>query len=447
MYQKTNRKSRVTGVTAGHTILSYPNRWDMGSKLFLALFSLAIACAQDPTPELNKALPSWLRVGGEYRARFEGFNGLAFRDGNDDAYLLNRVRINLNIQPASWLKFVFQGQDARVFFNSRIANLPPYENPMDLRMGYVQIGDVEKGPLSVRAGRQELDFGDQRLVGSSNWSNVARTFDAVRATARYRGVRVDAFASSVVVPDRNAFDRPVTGSNLHGLYGTVTTLVPRASVEPYVFWRVAPGRISFQTWGVRWVGTLPANFDYGTEMVLQRGRYGAGAIDAGAGHWVLGYTVARPAWKPRFSAEYNYATGDGDSSDARHTTLDQLYPTPHSKYGFTDQVGWKNIHDARFEFDAKPRPRVAVMANYHNWWLANSRDALYSAPGAAIARLADGSGGSHVGQEIDFQAQWTVTRQLQLLAGIGHIFPGRFLKTATPGHSYTYPLIMANYVF
>ena len=37
--------------------------------------------------------------------------------------------------------------------------------------------------------------------------------------------------------------------------------------------------------------------------------------------------------------------------------------------------------------------------------------------------------------------------QLQIAAGYAHIFPGEFLKQATPGASYSYPYVMVTYVF
>ena len=55
-------------------------------------------------------------------------------------------------------------------------------------------------PLSVRVGRQELAFGDQRLVGHVNWLNTARSFDAVRGVFRHQKIRIDGFAASVVTP-------------------------------------------------------------------------------------------------------------------------------------------------------------------------------------------------------------------------------------------------------
>ena len=60
--------------------------------------------------DLNHELPKWLNLSAEYRARVEGFTGGGFKPDTDDAYMLSRVRINLSVAPASWLKFGFQGR-------------------------------------------------------------------------------------------------------------------------------------------------------------------------------------------------------------------------------------------------------------------------------------------------------------------------------------------------
>jgi hypothetical protein len=64
-----------------------------------------------------------------------------------------------------------------------------------------------------------------------------------------------------------------------------------------------------------------------------------------------------------------------------------------------------------------------------------------------LARVAGGAASSHVGHELDLQVSRPLTPQLALLGGISHIFPGAFLKEATPGASYTAPFLMLTYVF
>ena len=421
----------------------------------VALWAAASLWAQAPSDELNQVLPGWLRFSGEYRARFEAPDEIGFQGGQDDAYLLNRIRLNLRIAPTDWLKFVFQAQDARVFGNSVIHSVPPYKASMDLRMGYLELGDPESRPVSLLAGRQELIYGEQRLVGNTNWSNAARTFDAVRGVFRFSGWRLDAWASSVVVIQDGQFDQPNTGNNFHGLYASNPKLVPGGTVEGYALWRLAPGvkgedgvagHLNFATVGTRWVGKLPRRLDYNNEMALQRGSLAHDHVDAWAGHWVLGHTCAA-RFEPRLFGEYNFATGDQNPRDGTHGTFDVLYPTPHGKYGLADQVGWKNIHDVRLGAEIHPGKKFLLAASVHDYWLASARDWLYSSAGAPLFRSANGSAGRHVGEEIDAYAVWTATKQLQLGAGVGHVIPGEFLNQTSPGHGFTYPYLMLDYSF
>ena len=411
--------------------------------------------AQSLATEVNKELPNWLQVGGLYRARFEGFLGRNFRDDDTDVHFLNRLRVDLTVRPTRWMRFVLEGQDARIYFNRSVPNASPFANPMDLRLGYLQFGDSDQSLLSLRAGRQDLNFGEQRLLGNFNWINVGRSFDAVRATLKYDRYRLDVFAASVVVPTPTGFDRPQTGNNLHGLYGGIEKLPGGATLEPYVLWRLAPrqvsengttGNLDFKTLGLRGTGRIGV-VDYGAEVAGQVGSLGSDRVRAWAGHWGFGYTITTRPWRPRFSAEYNYASGDRDPHDGVHGTFDVLYPSPHDQYGLCDQVGWRNIHDVRFGGEAKPTPKLGFLTNYHDWWLASARDALYAPTGVAVVRRIDGSAGRHVGQEIDFEASYLVTAQIQVAAGVGHIFPGGFLKKTTPGAPYTFPFGMLNYTF
>lgn len=129
--------------------------------------------AKSPSDYLNDQLPSWAHLSGEVRGRLEGISGIGFTS-NDDAWGLNRIRLNATINPASWMKFQFEAQDAQVFGRNIKPDGPPHEDTMDLRSAYVDFMDPEKQSFGVRVGRQELVFGEQRLVGHVSWLNTAR---------------------------------------------------------------------------------------------------------------------------------------------------------------------------------------------------------------------------------------------------------------------------------
>ncbi|MDO8793525.1 MAG: alginate export family protein [Vicinamibacterales bacterium] len=403
---------------------------------------------------VNQSLPAWLRVRGEFRERMEGFNNVAFTDGRDTNFFLSRVRLQATVTPIRALAFVVQAQDARVANKTVGPTVAPFRDTIDLRMAYAEVGGAT-APVAVRLGRQELVYGDQRLLGHVSWLNGARTFDAAKVMVRNKKVNVDMFVSSVVTLNDVAFNKSdFDASRFAGVYATTGKLIPKASVEPYLYYRTARSQRSEAgaladlrqaTLGVRWVGTLPARADYNVEVVVQRGSLGTDTIEAWASHWMVRETLTKKYAVKAFG-EFNYASGDGNATDGTRGTFDQLYPTPHDKIGLADQAGWRNLRHARAGLELTPRKGVALSTSYHSIWLANTRDALYNAGGVAVARVVGGAASAHVGQEIDAQVSWAVSPILSIAGGYSYLAPGAFLKQATPGASYSSPYLMATYV-
>jgi hypothetical protein len=412
--------------------------------------------AQSPVPVPlgpSGQVSSWLSVRAEFRGRVEGFDGGAYRPDNSDGYMLDRFRINATAAPSKLAKFVVQLQDARAFDKTSGGLGVPFRDTLDLRMAYGEFGGTRN---MIRAGRQELAFGEQRLIGHLNWVNNARSFDGVRTTIARPSFKFDAFAASVVTIEPDDFNESGYGNALYGWYGSAPVLIPKATVEPYVFWRKSEGltletggvgNLHQTTVGVRMTGRLPADVDYGVEMAAQTGSVETDDVSAWAGHYVVGKTFTSVPAKPRPFIEFNYASGDSDPKDGRRGTFDQLYPTGHDKIGLADQVGWKNVDHLRVGADLKPHPRWTVNGSYHSFWLASATDALYNASGAVVTRSLAGTAGRYVGWEIDGQAVYTYSPQLQITGGYARVLPGEFLKNTTPGEPYNLSYLMVTYVF
>ena len=301
-----------------------------------------------PTAGLNQNLPAWLRFDGEYRDRAERSGGITFKPKNDN-HDLSQLRLMLVIQPTQWLQFVGETQDSRIFGNQNVASTPPYQNTWDIRQAYVQLGTSE-GWFDMVGGREVLSLGEERLIGPSNWLNMGRTFDLVRLNLHHTWFRLSLFSSSVILARDGVIDHHIQGNNLHGAYASLSRVIPHATVEPYVLWRVAPagirlnenagrGALDEVTVGARVVGSLPGALEYDVEMDRQAGSLGPDSIASWAGHW----NVARPLdmrLKLRPFVEANYASGTKDPTSDRWSTFDQLYPSAHDKLGFADQIGW-----------------------------------------------------------------------------------------------------------
>ena len=133
----------------------------------------AVRYLENWTPAEN--LPPWLQLGGQIRGRVEGPSGTSLVNNSSDADDASRIRVDFGIKPVSWLRFFAEAQDARTEgYNSPIAPSTLYD-PLDLRQAYIDLRT--KGPvtLELRAGRQELAFGGERLIGPADRACLARS--------------------------------------------------------------------------------------------------------------------------------------------------------------------------------------------------------------------------------------------------------------------------------
>jgi hypothetical protein len=392
----------------------------------LLLLLATAAPAQTVTALAGERLPSWLKHSGEFRTRVEGRTGFSYQPDNNDAYVLVRNRLNVEIAPTKWLDFFAQGQDSRAPGVDAGRPLATFKDPFDLRQAYVRLGKPT-GLVRLTVGRQLLSYGAQRLIGPLDWTNTSRSWDAVKLEIGTADAKVDHFASSVVVIDPAHPDHHRDGFNIHGAYGAFKRVIPRATVEPYLLWKT--GRVSIWTAGMRVVGTAPHNFDYQAEFAHQN--------SAAAGYAILGYATGKRNWAPHFSAEYSHAS----------RRFDQLLPTNHLFYGITDPTGWQNMNMARAGVDLKPRKQLQLNADYRELWLASASDPLYAVNGTAAVKPRAGNTARRIGGEIDFSGSWAISPQWKLGAGVGHLAAGDVLKENTKGSGQTFPYLFAQYSY
>jgi len=397
-------------------------------------------------------LPSWLQIGGQFRGRLEEPSGTSLINHKADGYYASRLRATLGIQATSWLRFFAEAQDARTAgYNAPVAPTTLY-NPIDVRQLYVAIGQKENGYLnwSFRAGRQELAFGGERLIGPADWG-MSRTFDALDLTLGGGDRKVDLLAGSAVTIDSTRLDRHKPGEHFYGAYGNWKNLLPHLNVEPYLLFKQnlliksETGHIGdalVVSPGIRALGTLPGRFDYIAEGILQRGSYSTDNVHAVGYSLVGGWTVANVRWKPRFSAEYSYASGDKKVKDGERNTFDQFYPSNHGYYGMIDQFGWKNLENVRLGFDFQATSKLKIRSDYNNFYLATVQDSLYGSSGTSVL-LNRSAASSHIGFETNTIALYQYSKVWKFGAGFGHLFAGDYLKESKINFGYSYPYISA----
>ncbi len=187
---------------------------------------------------MNEALSSLDQLRGRRALYFESYHDGGFKLNNDDSYFLNRFRLQMNIQLNSWFKLVAQAQDARPLLQNPPIG-PPNENRWDLKLAYAEFGDPEKHWISVRVGRQLINY-NNTIIANSEWRNQGRSYDAVVTNLRHDRYRLGIFAASAVVPLASGISHHQEGNNIYGLYGGIDDIVPNSVLEPFVLWRVQP---------------------------------------------------------------------------------------------------------------------------------------------------------------------------------------------------------------
>lgn len=395
-------------------------------------------------------IPTWLSLDLLVRGRTETQTAIGFNPGNDYTYELSRIWGGIQIEPTSWLSGYGQFMDLHALGLPLKYTASNMRDSFDFRQGFLRIGTAR---TSVKAGRQELTFGGERLVGISDWSNTSRTFDGISGRFGNRN-RIDIFSASVVKVAPTSFDNHSRGLNFHGIYGTISTLLPKTTLEPYLLVKALPGIKSQQgtpgnetefTLGIRVLESLPLGLEYVAEGALQRGSYSSNSIHAGAAYGKLGYK-APIRGNPRIQLEYDYATGNPHRNLDRISTFDQLYPSSHNVFGLTDLLGWQNIQQQRLNFDLSPKKYLTVSLQQELLQVANQHDSVYTGSGGVFVKPPIGGFATRsIGRELDLSTRYVFRDYYTFNAGIAHFFPGTLMVNNSHGSPITLGYLSLTY--
>jgi hypothetical protein len=436
-------------------------------------------------------LSAW-DIGVNVRYRYEskddaGFNKAGsnwdfskrIQDDNNNHYSLTRIMPRVGYTARMW-NFLVEGRSSYSLADERFVataagqGLAERDGPLDVHQAYLFFGNHKEFPLSVKLGRQELVYGDQRLVGHFRWNNNARTFDALKVRWQNALFGVDVFTGGLVYNDHKNLNKSNSQDHFSGAYFNFPTLAKNEIVEAYLFARnvergivtdnwsgVAapfrfPGAQDLYTAGLR-IRSKPLAYgawDYGVEAMHQFGNrtavfpattvaaaLAAPRLKQDAYALVLqgGYTWTEHPWQPRLGVLYSYASGDKSSADGTSQTFQNLFATTHLHYGYMDLNSLQNLNDLRLVFSAKPRANISLAAEMHFQRLDQTTDFWYNVAGVPrnFTGAAVGSGGGFrinpaygksLGTEIDLIAGWTFRPYAQIEAGVARYYRGDYIK-------------------
>jgi hypothetical protein len=382
---------------------------------------------------------NWLFVtGGDVRTRYESLYNARLTQQND-SYNLSRLRVYTDL----WYRDTFRLYAEYLgawSSGQEIPRLPIDENKSELLNLFtdLKLADLGGNPAYVRIGRQELLFGSQRLISPLDWANTRRTFQGVRAFRQTEKWDFDMFWVQPVIPNPNTFDSVDNNVNFAGAWGTYRPKKTQTIDAYYLFLDntnvgsildIPRGQFTRHTFGGRYVGNVD-NFLFDLEGAMQLGSQNGRDVVAGMATAGAGYNFKDRRWNPTVWAYYDYASGGDPTSGTAHT-FNQLFPFGHYYLGWLDVVGRQNIHDLNFHLYLYPTKWLTSWFQFHSFWLANSRDALYNAGGIPIRISPTGTAGSHVGEELDLVFNFHLSKHADILMGYSYLWGGDFLRNTS----------------
>jgi hypothetical protein len=401
----------------------------------LAAPLLAIAM-QNPKPA--PPAPGW-SFPIDWRLRAEQRTNATFSDtaANDPHDLLSRFRLGINYRSQEgWNAFV-QPQWAVTDNSHRNKPLGTVRD-LDIHQGYLDFTDANR---KWRIGRQEMLFGDARLIGNGNWSSVGRSFDGARLSLTDRRSVTDLFVSELGQSYQKT-SQPLFA----GIYSTVRRS-PALAYDLYALYKdvkvTATTNQHILTIGTRPNWNPTKQIQAKVEAAYQFGTNEARPVSAWAYAAVGSYTFPGKLGL-QFAVERDEASGGDPTGTGTYRTFDQLFPTNHQHYGIIDYFGWRNMEDWKLSIRANPAPRLLLQVDGHFFSLKNTRDFWYGDNGrpmtnAAGAAFRDPTGvaGRDLGTELDVQGTYNLSRHVALGAGYARFTPGSFVRATNAGKADT----------
>jgi hypothetical protein len=367
----------------------------------------------------------------EERVRVEDRTHVLFSPESQYSAALFRTRAGFTWKASPWVKFRFTAQDSRApgYGAPAPASL---RDPLDLFESYVEVS-CPTGAWGVSAGREDLNYGDYRLIGTARFANAPRGFDAARIWHKRGKLRLEALFLAPVRVRANAFNHPQFDDTTYGVYSTVTELHASHQADFYALRRnTRTGEVA--VYGSRWLGPLTHGWNYEVEGVAEHGHAGAAVLNAGAFVTAARRHLTLRGHSFDLLADLKYASGTANPADRAHcSTFDQLYASNHDRFGHEDLFSWRNLVNARAQATFGFTRRFAGNLIYDNYWLAAARDALYDNQGRAALRCPAGNCGRHVGQEFDAFVTYRYQPHATFGTGYGYFKAGEFSSRVSPG--------------
>ncbi len=371
-------------------------------------------------------------VGGQARLRYHHEIGMGqdiagpgvvrFEDTVHD-FLLSRVRLYTNWKANDCTRVYVEGIFADVTDDDDTYMPRPIDrNYGDFLNAFVDLGLTDS--TTLRIGRQELLYGEQRLISPLDWANTRRTFEGVKLMVAEGDWKVDGFYTHYVPVIPDELDEADYQQPFYGVYSTYSGWENDTLDLYYIGYdNEHPGAItsdfSLSTFGSRLYGSR-GNWLYEMEGGVQTGRQSGLGVDqdAGFGTVGLGRKLPKHPWTPTVWVYYDYASGNALGGDFNR--FNNLFPLGHRYFGFIDAVQRSNIESPNLLVTMKPHQRVEFLLWYWHFMSNTANDIVPSFGGTPPQSTTS----KDLGDELDLYVKYAFNPRSNILFGWSHFWRG-----------------------
>lgn len=382
-----------------------------------------------------------LALGGQYFARGEARDNRDFATATEDQAfgVDHRARVSVRASAKERVGVLLEVQDIRGWGTetNTITNMPF----TSFHQGFVDAKVTDF--FQLRVGRQELSYGEDRLIGNLDWAQTARAFDGVffRITAS-KHVTLDGFGMLLNPPAFVTSSTTSTrfhnsGSYFTGLYARAR--VGKAGLDVYTLGLLEdPGSAALGsrhdnnrlTVGARGFGAIGWLSLLG-EAAFQTGKGCTPACGPGesddtilAGAMAGRATLTFPVWgNPYVTGEFSAASGDGTPRDGTDNGFHQLFPTAHAHLGYMDYVAWQNVIAGRGTIGFRPWG-AHVWLDVWRFAAWDPRGAWYAANGSVFLAADPNRTSGDMGTEIDLSVTVPINPHFAVAGNFSVFVPG-----------------------
>ncbi|WP_192579074.1 alginate export family protein [Fibrisoma limi] len=392
---------------------------------------------------LSKDQKAYGSIGGEAR-----LNYAIFKNENWDKasigvnrFILQRYVLHTDLHLSNRLRLFFQLRSA-LESGRKDGPRPIDEDQLAIQNLFadVKLFTTQRSGLTIRLGRQELDYGSGRLISVRELPNVRLYFTGIKLMYQYQKTRIDGFLMMADTINPGVFDNKASRqANLWGLY--MQTVIGKNRLWEWYYLgyrqhaRVYESEIADEqrhTLGTRLANT-GTGLIYNLEAAFQFGRFGTKPIRAWTVSMDLGY---RLSWLKRpvlLGIRHDYISGDLQRDDGRLGTFNPLYPKG-GYFGFDPQIGPANLIDlhpySSWQLSRALEGQLEVVLN----WRYALQDGVYQ-PNGAFNQSGFGSRERYIGTAYLGKLIYAFSPFVVADVGIQFFQIGPFIRSIIPANT------------